>query len=161
MNDELVAFCEREHPRLVGAVGLFCGDVDLAEDVAQETLARVCRDWEKVARLDRPEAWAMRVAFNLVRSHFRRRKTARKAAARLSVREWHEDSPSDGELLRELRKLPERQRQAIILRYYFDLPIREIGDAMDCPEGTVKTLVHKGLRNLRRNPLVTEVINVG
>jgi DNA-directed RNA polymerase specialized sigma24 family protein len=44
----------------------------LAEELAQETMVRVARDWEKVSRLDAPGAWAYRVAMNLARSHFRR-----------------------------------------------------------------------------------------
>jgi predicted RNA polymerase sigma factor len=41
-DDALVAFCRHEHPRLVGTLSLYCGDADLAEELAQEVLCR-CR----------------------------------------------------------------------------------------------------------------------
>lgn len=43
--EDLAAFCEREYPRLVGTLSLYCGDVLLAEELAQEALARACSRW--------------------------------------------------------------------------------------------------------------------
>ncbi|CAN5435410.1 hypothetical protein BH23ACT7_BH23ACT7_03670 [soil metagenome] len=53
-QDPRVAFCHREHRRLVGALTLYCGDAELARDLAQEALARACRDWSKVSRMAAP-----------------------------------------------------------------------------------------------------------
>ena len=39
--EDLAAMCEREHPRLVGMLGLYCGDRDAAEDLAQDALVRL------------------------------------------------------------------------------------------------------------------------
>ena len=44
-----------------------------------------------------------------------------------------------------LRTLPERQREALVLRYFLGRIDREIADAMGCPVGTVKSLIHRGL----------------
>src|SRR4051794_33589310 len=81
--DDVDGFCRREWPRLVGALSLFTGDADLAEELAQETLARVCRDWRRVSQLAAPGAWAHRVAINLARSHFRHRAVAQRHAGAL------------------------------------------------------------------------------
>ena len=48
---DVATFCRREWPRLVGSLSLFTGDGDLAQELAQETLARVCRDWRTVSTL--------------------------------------------------------------------------------------------------------------
>jgi len=47
--------------------------------------------------------------------------------------------------------LPRRQRTALILRYYVDLPVREVALVMECPEGTVKTLTSKAVESLRQS----------
>ena len=67
MEDDraLVEFCRAEWPRLVGSLSLDVGSRELAEDLAQETLVRVCAHWRRVRRADSPSGWAHRVAFNL------------------------------------------------------------------------------------------------
>src|SRR4051812_32240 len=80
---ELVAFLEAEYPRLVGTLSLYCGNAESAEELAQEALARVCRDWAKVRKMNAPGAWAHRVAMNLAASHFRRRAATKRVIDRL------------------------------------------------------------------------------
>lgn len=62
---------------------------------------------------------------------------------------------SDAELLDALRGLPQRQRAALLLRFYAVLSTRESAQALNCPEGTVKTLVHKGINKLRKSGAMT------
>ena len=81
----LEAFCRAEYPRLVGMLDLYCGDLGVAEELAQEALTRVYRHWKKVSALDKPEAWVRRVAINLANSHFRRRKAERKAREQIDT----------------------------------------------------------------------------
>jgi RNA polymerase sigma factor (sigma-70 family) len=54
------------------------------------------------------------------------------------------------ELWAALRTLSERRRTAMVLRYWVDLPVNEIADAMDCRPGTVSSLLHRGLADLRK-----------
>jgi RNA polymerase sigma factor (sigma-70 family) len=129
---------------------MYSRDRDLAEDVAQEALARACRDWRKVARLDSPEAWVHRVAINLTHSAFRRRAVEKRVKAKLESQAqidgditWVTDR---SELLDALAKLPSRQRSALLLRYYAGFRVREVADALGCPEGTAKSLIRRGLR---------------
>src|SRR5680860_1449248 len=79
---ELVAFCEREHPRLVGALSLYTNNTAVAEELAQEALVRVMDAWPRVRTMAAPGAWAHRVAMNLAASWFRRRSVERRALAR-------------------------------------------------------------------------------
>lgn len=150
---DLVAFCNAQFPRLVGALGLYCGDRDIAEDLAQEALVRVCRDWKKVRKMSSPEAWAHRVGMNLAHSYFRRRGAEKRATERLErVGAMVADTPTSDriEQLEAIRHLPHRQRTALILRYYLAFTVPEIARTMECPEGTVKTLIHRGVRTLGR-----------
>jgi RNA polymerase sigma factor (sigma-70 family) len=148
-------FCRREWPRLVGALSLFTGDADLAEELAQETLARVCRDWRKVSQLAAPGAWAHRVAINLARSYFRHRAVVRKHTSALAAIATVDDDTASALAVRHaVAQLPVRQRSALVLRYFADLSVAETADAMRCPEGTVKTLTRQAILALRDQGLV-------
>jgi RNA polymerase sigma factor (sigma-70 family) len=153
MNEDsaVTAFCESHYKMLVPALGLYCGDAWVAEELAQEALARAYRDWRKVQKCDNPTAWVYAVAFNLARSHFRRRAAERRALQRTvqAARPAQTDHQEVLELRTMVRSLPPRQRQATILRYQADLPVREIAQLMHCSEGTVKSHLHKALRRLR------------
>lgn len=152
-SEALVDFCRRTHPVLVGAVGLYLGDGVEAEDIAQETLLRVCRRWSEVRQCDSPEAWAMRVAFNLARSRLRRLGAGRRALRRLSPsREAAAaaDAASTIAVRAAVRGLPDRERRAVVLRYFADLPVSEVATLLGCPEGTVKTLTRRAVLALRR-----------
>jgi RNA polymerase sigma factor (sigma-70 family) len=98
-----------------------------------------------------------RVSLNLVRSHARRRKVAA-AQPRVAVDAATDPpDPSDAVAVRaEILRLPERQRVALVLRFFADLSVRETAVAMRCPEGTVKTLTHRAIESLRRTGLVTD-----
>lgn len=147
---DLAALIQREHPVLVGAVGLYLGDQQDAEDIAQEALVRLVQRWP-LPGVDSPGAWVMRVAFNLATSRHRRRAVHARAVARLAVRPAEEPvDPGDALAVRRaVLALPNRQRAAIVLRYFADLSVRETATHLGCPEGTVKTLVHQGIKNLR------------
>ena len=158
---ELDSLCRAEWPRLVGSLTLVTGDADLATDLAQEALARLCRDWPAVSRMDAPGAWAHLVAMNLARSHFRRRAVARRRASQLEP--WamrgsadHDDTTTIA-VRAAVAQLPERERIVIALRYFADLSVQETAHAMRCPEGTVKTLTRRAVHALRAAGLIHDV----
>ena len=154
MDDALAlsAFCREVYPRLVGALSLHCGDHALAEQVADEAVARVCRDWNRVRSSENPAGWAYRCAINLANSHFRRLAAERRARARLAhtADAYEPDVATVVTVRRLVAALPRREKTALILRYYLDLSVRETADLMGCPEGTVKTLTRRANQALRR-----------
>lgn len=154
---DLTAFCEEHWPRLVGALSLYTGDALLAEELAQEAVAKLCRHWRRVRTMDAPEAWLHRVARNLAHSHFRRTTRGLRAASRLP----REAAPADDEAIAlrvVVASLPERERDAIVLRFYLGYSVRETADALGCPEGTVKTLTHRAIGRLRESGYVDEEV---
>jgi RNA polymerase sigma factor (sigma-70 family) len=46
-------------------------------------------------------------------------------------------------------RLPRRQRAALVLRYFADLPVADVADLMGCSQGTVKALTHQAIAALR------------
>lgn len=119
-----------------------------AEDLAQEALVRTYRAWSRIQNQEHPGAYARRVLVNRHRSILRRVMVERKHAS--PPEDVARVVGDDGIVLwQALRKLPQRQRAALVLRYYEDLPDDEIARILDCPVGTVKSLVHRGLGRLR------------
>lgn len=153
MDDDLAAFCLRERPRLVSAVDLVTGSLGVAEDLAQETLARVCRDWRRVREMDAPGAYAHRIALNLATSMFRRRAAERRARDRDSARAtrvWHDPDGAERVAVRAaLQSLRPEQRQVLVARYFLGYSLLETARLLRMPEGTVKTHAHRGLALLR------------
>jgi RNA polymerase sigma-70 factor (sigma-E family) len=147
----LSEFCATEWPRLVGSLALYTGDRSLAEELAQETLIRVCLHWPQVHEADSPSAWAHRVAFNLAKSQLRRRILGRRLQRLQQLPEAHEPDTTVRMALREaLARLPNVQRQVLVLRYFADLSVRDVAGLLDCPTNTVKTHTRRALEALRR-----------
>jgi len=154
LPSDLVVFCESEYPRLVAALSLYCGDREVAKELAHEAIARLIRDWRKVRRLEWPQAWLHRVALNLANSMFRRRAAERRVSLRLPSldRTHHHDHPQDQDVRRAVAGLPPRQRTALVLRYFLDLSVAQVADLMQCSEGTVRALTHQAIASLRKRP---------
>ena len=152
MDDDLAEFCRREHRRLVAALDLVCGSLPMAEDLAQETLARICKDWKRVGVMDAPGAYAHRVALNLANSAFRRRQAERRADVRLRAEPTSYAPPDSATALsvrESLQRLRPDQRRVLVLRYFLGYSIGETADLLRMPVGTVKTHAYRGLTSLR------------
>jgi len=148
---DLSGFYLAEFPRLAGVLTLYCGDPDLAHDLAQEAMARACRDWSKVSRLDSPQAWVYRVGMNLANSWHRRSVRGRRVMASAANQPpVGSDDPTTRLAVRaEIVRLPPRQRAALVLRYFVDLPVAEVAVLMRCSEGTVRALTSQAIDRLR------------
>jgi RNA polymerase sigma-70 factor (sigma-E family) len=153
-DEALAELCRSQHRRLVGLVALYVGDRAIAEDLAQEALVRLHVKWAEVRRMESPPAWLAAVAVNLARSWWRRRSIEQRANRRHQAGRTPEaDLPESADVLvvrAAVASLPPRQRSALVLRYYARLSIEQTADALGCPSGTVKSLTHKAIANLRR-----------
>ena len=102
-------------------------------------------------------AYLRRTVVNLSHSHFRRKRVERayleRARGTMGAQDgrWPDRPLEDGEVLwRALGRLSGRQRAAIVLRFYEDLPERQVAEILKCRPGTVKSLVSRGLETLRK-----------
>jgi RNA polymerase sigma factor (sigma-70 family) len=123
---------------------LIVGDRHVAEEVVQDAFARVLERWPS---LDQPAAYLRTTVVNRSRDVLRRRMLLDRLA--LLARRADEDAMPDP-LWDALAHLPANQRTALVLRFYEDLPVREVAELMRVREGTVKSLVHRGLARLRQ-----------
>ena len=137
--------------RLVRALGLACGDVELAADAVQEAFVRAHVRWRRIRHYDDPVGWIRRVAVNLLRDERRRSGRKRRAIERLARRpEAQVAPPSEPDQLDVLlRELPIQQRTAVALYYVEGLDVSEVADAMQIAEGTVKSHLFDARRKLR------------
>jgi RNA polymerase sigma factor (sigma-70 family) len=155
---ELAAFCRGEYPKLAGMLALYCGDRDLAQDLAQETMVRVVQNWKKVSRLPAPSMWCRKVAINSANSWFRRAAAKRRATRRLEGRARlphdYPDSASAVAVRTAVANLPARQKTVVVLRFFADLPVDEVARLMRCEQGTVWSLTNQAIASLRSAGLV-------
>lgn len=157
MSLALAAFCQSEYPKLAAMLALYCGDRDLAQDLAQETIVRLVQNWKKVSELTDPRGWCRRVAINNANSWFRRLAAKRLATRRLAARtrtSVHDpDSATTVAVKSAIASLPPRQREVVILRFYEDLPVDQVAELMRCKQGTVWALTNQAIASLRSTGL--------
>lgn len=138
----------REHRRLVNALALAAGDVEVGREVADEAFARCLERWSGPRRPADPSAWTYRVAVNLLRRRWRRRRRERDLVL-LAGPPSSVDLPTPAlELWREVAALPDRARLAVVLRYVGGLTEPEVALAMGVAVGTVSATLSKARATL-------------
>jgi len=138
----------REYPRLV-ALGLaLTGNRSTACDLAQETLTRAYRSWDRVETYDLPAAWLRRVLINLAVDVRRKAHHEQAAMARLGPQITEGIDGDGGEWWAAVRALPVRERLAITLYYVEDCSIGEVAAVMEIAAGTVRSTLAQARQKL-------------
>jgi RNA polymerase sigma-70 factor (sigma-E family) len=139
---------------LVRLAYVMLGDRAAAEDVVQEAFGGLYRRWGELSDKERALAYVRSSVLNGCRSALRRRRlqgtevthqppAASAEAAALTIEERRE-------VMRALRRLPDRQREVLVLRFYLDEPEAEIARVMGISPSTVRSTAHRGLAALGR-----------
>jgi RNA polymerase sigma-70 factor (sigma-E family) len=142
----------RHAPEGIRLAFLLTGDRALAEDLVQEAFARLVGRLRHLRDPDAFGAYLRRTIVNLSTSHFRRRRVERAYLARSATAPETETNPNeelDATMHEALLRLPERQRAAIVLRFYEDLSDVQTAEELRCSPGTVRSLVSRGMKTLR------------
>lgn len=137
----------------------------LAEDITQDVLVRAQARWGRIGAVEAPERYVKRMILNEFLS-WRRRRAARVVPLgreQLDLLAAPTADPAAAlderdAVLRLVAALPPRQRAAVALRFYEDLPDDEIADLLGCRTVTVRSLISRALATLRASlpaPLVT------
>jgi RNA polymerase sigma factor (sigma-70 family) len=128
------------------------GDRQLAEDLVQEVLIKLHRRWQTIAQADSVDAYVHRMLVNELLS-WRRRWARLVPVADVELRDEQGDHAARhaerDALLRDIARLPDRQRVVIGLRYLADLSDAEIAHALDCAQSTVRVHAARALAALR------------
>ena len=115
-----------------------------AEEIVQDAFVKVYERWN---RLDQPAGYLHVAVVNGARSELRKREVRRRVGLR--VRPAAAPGAPDY-LIDALDRLSPRQRTALVLRFFAQMSERETADAMGVRPGTVKSLVSRGLAELRK-----------
>jgi RNA polymerase sigma-70 factor (sigma-E family) len=138
---------------LIRLAYLMLGDRAGAEDAVQDAFCGLYRHWDRLADRDRALAYVRSSVLNGCRSALRRRITGRRlltayqpptASAEAAVLGLEERQ----EVMRAVRRLTERQREALVLRFYLDLPEREIARLMGLRPSSVRSATARALKAL-------------
>lgn len=142
---------------LVRLAVLMLGDQPTAEDVVQDAFLGLHRRWSHLADTGKALAYVRASVLNGCRAAHRTRFRYDRAvpvigdfaeidSAEAAVLLAEEHS----EVLAALRRLPARQREAVVLRYYLDMTEEQAAQAMRVSKGTVKSATSRGLAALAR-----------
>ncbi|HEY7719321.1 MAG TPA: SigE family RNA polymerase sigma factor [Pedococcus sp.] len=149
---------------LVRLAWLLLHDEQQAEEVTQDAFVAVHRRWDGIRDHDRAAAYLRRAVVNGARSGLRHRGVEERWLAREQARAAAGPPPAprgggpeeralehEGRrtIVGALGRLPRRQREVLVLRYYLDLSEAEIADALGISAGSVKAHAHRGLAALR------------
>lgn len=154
--EEFADFAAAVAPRLRRTAFLLCGDWHTAEDLAQTTLAKLFVSWRRISQREAADAYATRTLVNTYLAGRRLKRVSERPAAEIPERpvEW-----AGPELrivvLSALATLPPGARAVVVMRYWADMSVDQVADALGCSPGNVKSQSARALARLR--PLLGEV----
>jgi RNA polymerase sigma-70 factor (sigma-E family) len=152
-EDAFSAFVRDNTSALLRTAYLLTGNGLAAEELVQDTLARLFPKWERVQAADVPLAYVRRSMSNGFINQ--RRRASRREFSYADVPERPDERDPLTTLVERdriwagLAQLPDRQRAALVLRFYEDLDDHDTADALGCRVGTVRSLISRGLATLR------------
>jgi RNA polymerase sigma-70 factor (sigma-E family) len=132
---------------------LLCGDWHQAEDLTQIVFSKLYRAWRRISRNGVAHQYVRQVLLRAYLDERRRpwrREVTVSGEGTVLDRPVHDRNVVEWLVLRDaIAALPPRQRAALVLRFWEDLPIEQVADVLGCPAGTVKSLTSRGLHAVR------------
>lgn len=156
VSEDFRAFVVARQRSLLQTAWLLTGDWATSEDLVQAALSRAWPRWERISKMEAPEAYVRRIMVNRALDWRHRRWSGEQPTA------WLPEALAEADdvelrfaLLVAVQALPRRQRAVIALRYFNDMSEADTAIAMSCSRGTVKSQLSKGLATLRRDPVLS------
>ena len=152
---DFTAYVRAREQALARLAYLLTGERDAAEDLLQNTLAKVYRHWARIQAAEAPDAYVRRIMVNENNSRWRRllRRHDWPSSHVLEVIDPPGvaglDLSSSIDLWRHVQSLPTQQRAAVVLRYYEDLTEAQTAQVLGCTVGTVKSHTSRAISALR------------
>jgi len=155
---------ERWENRIFRFICRYTGSREDARDLTQDTFSKAFQNLSKLSDPARFSSWLYKIALNECRMRFRRGRGVRQVSledARLDEDRTNQvsaDTPEDvavrNEVIRKLKeafcRLPEEQREVILMKEYEGLRFHEISGVLGIPLSTAKSRMYLGLKTLRK-----------
>jgi RNA polymerase sigma-70 factor (sigma-E family) len=151
-HDDFRDYVAARGPALLRTAAVLAGDRVEAEDLLQAALAKTYLAWDRINNRAAVDGYVRRAMVNTQISWWRRRKLEiypTDELPDLPVDDHTKRAELNDALGRALRRLPKRQRIAVMLRYYEDMSEAEIAEALGVSVGTVKSTVSRAVARLR------------
>jgi len=145
---------------LVRLAALLVRNSGEAEEIVQDAFVSMHSRWRRLREPDKALGYLRRSVVNAARSSQRHHKVADRHLAAHTAADSHTMASAEhGALAAETRarvmaaleRLPQRQREVLVLRYYSDLTEHDIASALDISRGAVKSHASRGIRALRNH----------
>ncbi len=149
-HEQVVELYDTHHDALVRFAALVAPEDSMAEDLVQEAFVRLYRSWRRIREPDKVPAYLRSTVANLARGRGRRLSVAQRHRPSLppnaaSAEEGALRTETSNEVVAQLRHLPARQRECLVLRYYQGLTESEIAATLGISIGSVRTHISRGM----------------
>ncbi|MEV4705178.1 SigE family RNA polymerase sigma factor [Actinoplanes sp. NPDC049316] len=148
-DEDFTEFAGACAERLRTTAFMLCRDWHLAQDLTQSTLTKLYLGWRRVRQADNLTAYAQKVLVRVYLDHRRRRSSTETVTAAVHEAGYRHQPDLRLTMLDALAHLPPRDRAIVILRYFEDLSVEQVADALDVPASVVKTQTRRSLERLR------------
>ncbi len=144
---DFASFYDASRDAIRRALALTIGDVAAADEAVDEAMTRALASWEKIRGYENPEGWVYRVGLNWARGLYRKRRYE-------ILTQIEPDSSSaemslpDSDVIAAVGRLSLRLRAVVVARYYLDWSTAETAEALQVPEGTIKSRLSRALGRL-------------
>lgn len=133
--------------RIRRTLSVILGDSELAGDATDEAMTKACERWNRISRFENPAGWVYRVGLNWAKRQIRR--SSYDVTPLAEPTRTGEPAIPDPSLWKALDRLSTDHRTVVVLRYSEDWSVAQIADALGIPAGTVKSRLHRALKQLR------------
>ena len=141
----------QHHLRLLRALYLLTGSAAEAEDLLQEAFVKVWQRWDRVRTMNDQAGYLYRTAMNAFRSRWRHRLVElRHQPKPASSSDAIESATERQAVLEALRRVPPRQRLAVVLADFLDRSPAEVASVLGVEEATARSLASQGRARVRR-----------
>lgn len=151
---------EEEKVRLYKIAFIYLKNEEDALEVFQETVYKAFISIKNLKEDRYFSTWLTRILINTAFDHLKRKKRIIPMDREVLERKTdpYVTDNNNSYLLDAIMELDEKYKTVLILRYYQDYTVKQIAEFLDCPEGTVKTNIHRGVNQLREK-LKEECVN--
>jgi RNA polymerase sigma-70 factor (sigma-E family) len=148
-DEALTAIYRTHYGSLVRLAAFLVQDTAIAEEVVQDSFVAMHRGWRRLKDSDKALRYLRRSVVSRSRAALRHRAVACPETPEQGTDQWLRRRPQHSAAIAALYELPARQREAVVLRFYGDLPEAQVASIMGISRGAVRNHTARASATLR------------